>query len=424
MRGLPIQLYNITPPPSYADLANSSYGFQYPKAIWYSQKSGNWNDPTTWLTLNEIESGYPGQSTTVRHDVYIRHTVTWNLGNDITITLNNLFVSGEFFAGNQRGVMILTGNVQASGLINFTSGTPFTFIVNGSNNSIANFLAGASTVAWNCQADMYIPNLTYFNLHLGGKGVKRLINNLTIPGTLEVSRGNTALIVAGATQIDPSIFSLVVIGTTQIFNTASYFICSGSGSLLFTGLFSFANTAPLQFDFSSGNPTVEFKNGIQTTNPTQTTIVAGSGLWSFSTNSQSIITGTSRVYEITAPVLIKGAITLTLTQTAASTAIFANSINGDNVASTFTPQLLVQYKSPTAPMVTGVLNCNSAANNFKYIGLTNQDVTAGTYRTLEFGGSGAKKLLGNILVNVTAGGGWSITGTATINYNGFTITNI
>ena len=75
-------------------------------------------------------------------------------------------------------------------------------------------------------------------------------------------------------------------------------------------------------------------------------------------------------------------------------------------------------------MTTGVLQCNNGANTFKYNMAGDQDVTGGTYRTLEFGGSGVKTLQGNVVVNTTAGGSWSITGTASINYNGYTITTI
>ncbi len=75
-------------------------------------------------------------------------------------------------------------------------------------------------------------------------------------------------------------------------------------------------------------------------------------------------------------------------------------------------------------MLVGILQCDAAANTFKYNRAGNQDVLGGTYRTLEFGGSGVKTLLGDVFVNVTAGGSWSITGTASINYNGFSITNI
>jgi len=67
---------------------------------------------------------------------------------------------------------------------------------------------------------------------------------------------------------------------------------------------------------------------------------------------------------------------------------------------------------------------SAAANIWRYDKAGNQDIKGTTYRTLEFGGSGVKTLLGNVVVNTTAGGSWSITGTASINYNGFTITTI
>ena len=75
-------------------------------------------------------------------------------------------------------------------------------------------------------------------------------------------------------------------------------------------------------------------------------------------------------------------------------------------------------------MVTGQLQTNNAANTFKYNRAGVQDVKGGTYRTIEFGGSGVKTLLGNVIINTTAGGSQSTTGSASVNLNGFTITTI
>ncbi len=75
-------------------------------------------------------------------------------------------------------------------------------------------------------------------------------------------------------------------------------------------------------------------------------------------------------------------------------------------------------------MVTGKLYCNQAINTFIYDLASDQDMIVPSdptpgYKNLILNGSGAKKLLGNISVK----GVYTLTSPATLNSNGFTLTN-
>jgi len=173
-------------------------------------------------------------------------------------------------------------------------------------------------------------------------------------------------------------------------------------------------------NFTLNGYTAELRGGFTSGSRPPTTISAGTIL--FTTNSQNIYSNV-----INANILISGAITITTVYGGENISItLKGTLNGDNSSSKLvnTPGGTFNYQNAQQPMLTGILDCSTNANIFKYNMAGNQDVTGTTYRTLEFGGSGVKKLMGNVVVNVSAGGSWSITGTATIDYNGFTITTI
>jgi hypothetical protein len=82
------------------------------------------------------------------------------------------------------------------------------------------------------------------------------------------------------------------------------------------------------------------------------------------------------------------------------------------------------YLNATAPMVTGQLLTNQATNTFMYGASGNQDIQVPSdptpgYKNLILQGSGAKKLLGNVSVKGT----YTLTAPATLNSNGFALTN-
>jgi len=75
-------------------------------------------------------------------------------------------------------------------------------------------------------------------------------------------------------------------------------------------------------------------------------------------------------------------------------------------------------------MTTGKLYCNQAVNTFNYNLANGQDITVPSdptpgYNNLTISGSGAKRLLGNVSVK----GIYTVTPPATLNSNGFSLTN-
>jgi hypothetical protein len=144
----------------------------------------------------------------------------------------------------------------------------------------------------------------------------------------------------------------------------------------------------------------------------------GSSVWKFTTNNQNILlnVGIPTLFG-TGGVLISGAITVT--NSGSQGFVLTGAINGDNALSTFDNRGVIQYKSPTAPMLTGVLQTNAAINTWLYNLNGAQDVKDGTYRNLTLSIGGAKKLLGNVSVVNT----YSLVAPATLNSNGFALTN-
>jgi len=312
----------------------------------------------------------------------------------VTIPAGTITIaSGNSIDGTVAGsALILKGtlNLLTSILPMATNGS-FDYLTN-SSSIIQHYIVGNYTFPWT----------TYNSLQYAGGGTKTLAGNTTI---------NVNFVNNGAT-LDIAGFNLTVLGTTAFSATVN----SGTGgTLTFTGLLQYYNGT---VNLSTANPNVEFKGGLQ--NLTAGIWIAGSGTYTFSTNNQTL---TSVSTTFSGSVIISGAITLTQAATALGIT-FTGTLNGNNAASTFDNRGIIAYQNTTRPMVTGILSCNNAANTFKYNKAGAQDVTGGTYRTIEFGGSGVKTLQGNVIVNVSAGGGQSTTGTASINLNGFTITTI
>ena len=279
-----------------------------------------------------------------------------------------------------------------------------------------------SIIGWVFNGAYTIPYTNFKGLVIGGTGEKSISGDTTVE-SLSYPIGSIAALPNGILQL--SSYNFTNNGTTQFLSSNGSILKSGAGNVLFVGLVNCASGPSL--DFSSGNPNVEFRGGLNTGGYTFTTFKTGTGLWSFTTNTQNF-SSYFQVLTFDCNILISGAITLSMGDNGTTSWIVNGTLNGDNIASKFDNRLInaagIQYKNTIQPMITGLLETNAAANRCKYNLLGAQDVKGGTYRTLEFGGSGVKTLQGNVVVNTTAGGSWTITGTATINYNGFTITTI
>lgn len=350
---------------------------------------GSFNFTTNNQNIN-ITSGTPIQfdcPVLVVGSISVTNT---NLGNGMQVnhSLNGTSGGSTFI---NTGVLIIntTTPLMTTGVLDITSPTNRINYAMGSNFTL--------------------PYTLYQGLIISGAGTKTLGGNTVLGASLAIS---------GAATLELSSFDLTINTTSSINGNL---LKNSSGHILFIGLATFSGAG--SNTNLSGNPTIEFRGGISA-NLSASQFLIGTGLISFTTNNQSVSGSSSLI--IYNDILVSGAIVLSFTGGAY---VLHGAINGNNALSKFDNRLSgagaqLSYQSPVEPMITGVLECNAAANTFKYNAAGNQDVKGTTYRTLEFGGSGVKKLMGNVVVNTTAGGSWSITGTATIDYNGFSITTI
>jgi hypothetical protein len=358
--------------------------------------TGQW----TLTTNNQDVSNWGGGSGVFDCPILISGAITVTLPSSYQIVFNNPSVTGD----NVASKLV----VNATTLYLNTTTTPMA-------TGIFDFTTYSNVISYSSAASMVLPSTVYKGLQIQN-GAKTLGGNTSV----------TSLRVEKFGVLDAGIYDFTNTGATVLAflsGGVGTIKKTGAGNMLFVGLIDLQNYSVI--DFRIGNPNVELRGGLQL-NDFGLPINSGTGQWSFTTNNQSIINGSANPHIFDGPILISGAITVT----ASLAFTFNNSINGNNALSTFDTRCAVgagfglNYKNAVAPMATGVLQANAGANIFRYNSNTNQDVKGGTYRTLEFGGSGVKTLLGNVVVNTTAGGSWSITGSALINYNGFTITTI
>ncbi|HEY8780718.1 MAG TPA: hypothetical protein VIM16_03815 [Mucilaginibacter sp.] len=324
-------------------------------------------------------------------------TLTGSGGNGIfqTSSTINGTVAGSTF--NNEGVLYL-GN----------SSTPMTTGVFNYNH------ISTSTIGYVFNGSVTLPQSSFANLVIGGTGTKTLLANTTINKTL-VNNGG----------LDTGGYNLTVTGTFTNGNSAGAgdFTASVSSAILFIGFVQINSGGSIGFDLTGSNPNVEFRGGldVHSASPTKT----GTGTWSFTTNNQNVSFSAYLTGSSAANWLISGAITATFTS-GGTIPNFTGTLDGDNASSIFDCRGTFMYQNATAPMATaGKLYCNQATNAVIYGLAGNQDIqvpsdsTSPGYKNLTLQGSGAKKLLGNVSVK----GVYTLTSPATLNSNGFALTN-
>jgi hypothetical protein len=332
--------------------------------------SGTWNAPiliSGAITLTNIGGSNLNSFSTINGD-----NASSTLNNDGKITLNNTTVP------------------MATGIFNYMHGS-------------------TSAMAYNMTGNYTLPYTSYINLMTGLPGTKSSGGTTTITGNLTVN-----------SNFDCGIYDLIVNGTTNISNGAdgSAFKKTGAGNLLFIGQFGLGGTQGI--DWSGGNPNVEFRGGFALDCYFFNT---GTGTLKFTTNNQNISLKDNNTGSFVAPILISGAITVTNISSGTGFST-TGVINGDNTNSVWNNNGYLNYQSATAPMATGKLYCNQAANTFIYGLAGNQDIQVPSdptpgYKNLTLNGSGAKRLLGNVSVKGT----YTLTPPATLDSNGFALTN-
>lgn len=339
-------------------------------------------------------------------------TVTVTNPNSCPIQFNNT-INGDNAGStlNNDGTIYLgsTSSPMSTGIFNY---------MHGGSTSVLGFVANSNQT---------LPYSTYGGLLIGGSGIKTLSGDTTASGILQIGINGLS-----ASQLELSSFALSVTGTTTLFASSGITKNSSTGAVLFVGLLDGWTQTQFGFiDFSAGNPNVELRGGLKATYGTGSIFKTGTGTWKFSTNNQTITCGPTITSQFDCLVLISGAITVTLSPGSTGSILqFNGVINGDNAGSILDNRMTggtasTVINNATAPMSTGKLYCNQAANLFIYGLAGNQDITVPTdptnpgYSSLTLNGSGAKRLLGNVSVKGT----YTLTPPATLNYNGFSLTN-
>lgn len=377
----------------------------------FNSGTGTWSFTTNNQTILRSNS-----TSTLSFDCKI------NIANGITLTTNTQSLTSVFnFNDIINGLGATSKLLQAS-----NSGINFATKLAAENSMTTgtwDFTTNANTIQYSGNYSATIPSYftTFSSITIGGTGTKTLSANTTLNANLSITSRST-------NALELSIYNLTVNGTTSITGTLSK---SGSGSILFVGLVSLVYDTTTTYLTFTGNPTVEFRNGLTMTTGTYS-ITSGSGQWSFTTNSQPLTISGYQTLTFDCPILISGAITLTYAYIGANpTAIFNGTINGDNANSKLLMGLgsgnttALNYRSATQPMATGILDASTNLNTWIY-GLGNQNIKGGpttlakqVYRNLTLNGGGTKTLQGYVSVQNT----YTLTSPATLALNGYTLTN-
>lgn len=365
----------------------------YPKPATLNTGTGTWNFTTNNATLS-IAIFAPGFNFNGPLLIAAGITLSLSCGGGL---YNPVFLNGINGASSTSKLLCLNNSgVQFNTLAQVTN-----FMTTG----IFDYLTNSSILAYNLPSLSAIPYTVYRQLFfVANNGVEHRLSGNTTADSIygDYNSGNSG-------QLNVLTYTLVVSGSIH-----NMYI-TGSGKI---------TAATFNACTFSSNNDVECTL-LLTSYSFGSSFTTGTGNWTFSTNNQSITHSVTTYLTFNGTVTISGAITLTLTNTPGTCSYtFISALNGNNAASNLVNMATIYHQASAAPMITGVLDTNTNANTFKYNNTGAQDVKGNTYRTLEFGGSGVKTLQGNVVVNTTAGGSWSITGTASINYNGYTITTI
>lgn len=343
----------------------------------------------------------------------ITNNQTFTLPTSQSLTLGSLNVVGTITVNtvsSNVGPLIIVGALNGSvagstfnndGILQFNSNA--TQMTTG----VFNYMHTAgSTIIYNFNGAYTLPFTTYEKLTIQGTGIKTTSGALTVNSALTLNNG---ILNMGANNLTCS-------GTTMCNGATSALNKTGAGTMLFVGLF-MTSTGSANSDWSGGNPNCEFRSGINMLNGSLNT---GTGAISFTTNSQTIQNGQTQTWN--ASISIASGLTLTISSTAI---VYTGTINGASSTSILDNRGVLNYQSSTAPMATGKLYCNQATNTWLY-GLTgNQDIQPPSdpvspgYSNLTLQGTGAKTLLGNVSVK----GVYTLMSPATLNSNGFSLTN-
>jgi uncharacterized repeat protein (TIGR02543 family) len=328
-------------------------------------------------------------------------TGTWTMptggGNSVTVNFTGDWsFSGTLTAANRMspvangsGDQTVTGTVTFRNFtINKSGGTIFLTVTPTISNT---FTMTAGNVSYNGVAQTVLSATYPANLTLAGSGTKTLTGATTVGGNLDVGSGTT-FTVAG--------YNITVTGTTSVSGTLIH--SSTTGTKIFTGLVTINSGGVWN---NSANEAITFRGGLTHNG---TTFTAGSGIQTFTINSQAI-GGTSPIsipsVTVTGVNLTNNG-TLTVTAALAGTGALINSATGI---------LNINF---TGAVGINTLTATAVGNTVNYGFAGNQTVRAVTYHHLTLSGSGTKTLGGVVTVNgnLTIGSGTTLD-VSTSNYS-------
>ena len=300
-----------------------------------------------------------------------------------TITLtNNCTV---YMTYSSTGALAGTGNwTQAANSFLYYSGstmTVTTLTATTSPNTVDYCLAGAQT----------IKAATYLNLNCSGNNTKTPGGAVIINGEFKINAGST---------FNPAGQNLTANGITSIYGTSAE--SSTGGTDTYIGKVTIYPGGVWNYTVAE---TPIFEGGLEFDGAT---FASGAGLYTFSTNSQTI--SGSQPFTISGNVNVTGAITVINANTNGLTiaGVLTGTVAGTSV---FDNQGLLYYTNATAPMATGTLLCTTVTpNTFCYSLGGTQAVKGNTYNNLQISTSGVKTL--NAAATIT--GNLTIDGTATL----------
>ena len=310
------------------------------------------------------------------------------IDSNITLTCNsgvNFYINTSVNGTNSLSKLTNAGNIYFN-----TQTAAETAMTVG----VFDITTSANTVNYAGNYSATIPSAftTFSSLTISGTGTKTLGANTTLNGNLLVSSGTFQL----------STFNLTVTGTSTTSGATGFISKNSTGDILFIGAVSLGNGSGAGgFNFS-GNPNVEFRNGITTNN--NGVMVMGSGNYTFTTNNQTIFLFPGGTY-VYPNATIVGAITVTWT--GGSTNVNNGAISGfsTNPIGTVAGSKLVNNGSiffnglPSGVMSVGVFDITTYVNNVTYNYNGDDTLPFTTYSTLAIGGSGTKTLNGNTTIN-------------------------
>jgi hypothetical protein len=337
-----------------------------------------------------------------------------SIGPGVTLTTDGVFAGGFIVYGSLTGVDSTSkiynnqGNIYFANKNSYTV-APATYDFTSSVNSTIGYIMSESIT---------LPYTNYMGVYITGLGPKFLSGNTLISGGLTIIGSGTS---AG---LELGNYDLTVVDSTGM-AYGGYLSKTGPGTVTFGG-----TNVTTAFSFT-GHPTVIFKTkgNIGQFNATST---YGSGSYIFAGNCNPYAGYNTATFS--GSVIISGSVTASFTGVFGGGFQFSGSVNGTTASSIFIAGVnaannlgnRIYFSKAEAPMITGSLWANTIVPNdvqYDYVGPLTQsiqvpkDPTNPGYYNLYLTGS-AKKLLGNISVK-----GILSTGSTTIDFNGFTLTN-